>query len=34
MTAHMLKAPKGVENRREWMADPIMQAMIELPEAK
>ncbi|KGK85461.1 acyl-phosphate glycerol 3-phosphate acyltransferase [Desulfosporosinus sp. HMP52] len=34
LTAEMLKAPEGVENRREWIADRIMQAMIELPEAK
>jgi 1-acyl-sn-glycerol-3-phosphate acyltransferase len=34
LTAHMLKAPEGVGNRREWIADRIMQAMLELPEAK
>jgi len=34
MTAEMLKAPEGVENRREWMADRIMQAMLELSEAR
>ncbi|GAB6154794.1 lysophospholipid acyltransferase family protein [Desulfosporosinus burensis] len=34
LTAQMLKAPEGVENRREWIADRIMQAMIELPKAK
>jgi len=34
MTADMLKAPEGVENRREWVADRIMQAMQELSEAK
>jgi len=34
LTAQMLKAPEGVENRREWIADRIMQAMAELPEAK
>lgn len=34
LTAQMLKAPEGVENRREWVAERIMQAMIELPEAK
>ena len=34
LTAQMLKAPEGVENRREWIADRIMQAMIELPQAK
>jgi len=34
MTAEMLKAPAGVENRREWVADRIMQAMQELSEAK
>jgi len=30
MTAQMLQAPEGVENRREWIADRIMQAMLEL----
>jgi 1-acyl-sn-glycerol-3-phosphate acyltransferase len=30
MTALMLQAPEGVENRREWIADRIMQAMLEL----
>ncbi|HUX46613.1 MAG TPA: lysophospholipid acyltransferase family protein [Desulfosporosinus sp.] len=30
MTAQMLLAPEGVENRREWIADRIMQAMLEL----
>ncbi len=34
LTAQMLKVPDGVENRREWIADQIMKAMIELPEAK
>ncbi|EHQ88192.1 lysophospholipid acyltransferase family protein [Desulfosporosinus youngiae] len=34
LTAQMLKAPEGVENRREWIAARIMQAMTELPEAK
>lgn len=34
LTAQMLKAPEGVENRREWVANRIMQAMVELPEAK
>ncbi|AET66824.1 1-acyl-sn-glycerol-3-phosphate acyltransferase [Desulfosporosinus orientis DSM 765] len=34
LTAQMLKAPEGVENRREWIANRIMQAMTELPEAK
>lgn len=34
MTAEMLKAPVGVENRREWMADRIMQAMQELSITK
>ncbi|MDP4126566.1 MAG: lysophospholipid acyltransferase family protein [Bacillota bacterium] len=33
LTAQMLKVPAGVENRREWVADRIMQAMLELPEA-
>lgn len=32
LTPQILKAPEGVENRREWIADRIMQAMIELPE--
>lgn len=31
LTAEMLKAPEGVENRREWVAERIMQAMLELP---
>lgn len=30
MTPQMLQAPEGVENRREWIADRIMQAMLEL----
>ena len=34
LTAQMLKAPEGVKNRREWIADRIMQAVLELPEAK
>jgi 1-acyl-sn-glycerol-3-phosphate acyltransferase len=34
MTAQMLQAPEGVANRREWIADRIMQAMLELSEAK
>lgn len=34
MTAQMLQAPEGVENRREWIADRIMQAMLELSEAR
>jgi len=34
MTAQMLQAPKGVENRREWIADRIMQAMLELSVAR
>ncbi|MCB8817132.1 lysophospholipid acyltransferase family protein [Desulfosporosinus shakirovi] len=34
LSAQMLKVPEGVENRREWIAERIMQAMIELPEAK
>ncbi|TGE34323.1 lysophospholipid acyltransferase family protein [Desulfosporosinus sp. Sb-LF] len=34
LTAQMLKAPEGVTNRREWIADRIMQALLELPEAK
>ncbi|SPF45097.1 1-acyl-sn-glycerol-3-phosphate acyltransferase [Candidatus Desulfosporosinus infrequens] len=34
LTAEMLKAPEGVGNHREWIAERIMQAMLELPEAK
>ena len=34
MTPEMLKAPEGVENRREWIADRIMKAMLELSEAR
>ncbi|ODA40388.1 lysophospholipid acyltransferase family protein [Desulfosporosinus sp. BG] len=34
LTAEMLKAPVGVENRREWIANQVMQAMSELSEAK
>lgn len=34
LTPQRLKAPDGIENRREWIADQIMQAMIELPKAK
>jgi len=34
MTQEMLKAPEGVENRREWIADRIMQAMRELSDVK
>lgn len=34
LTAQMLKAPEGVRNRRQWIAERIMQAMLELPEAK
>ena len=34
LTAQMLKAPEGVRNRREWIAERIMQAMLELPEAR
>ena len=34
LTTQMLKPPEGVEKRREWIADRIMQAMVELPEAK
>lgn len=33
LTSQMLKAPEGVRNRREWIADRITQAMLELPEA-
>ena len=32
MTPVMLKAPEGVENRREWIADRIMAAMLELTQ--
>ncbi|HEY8909951.1 MAG TPA: lysophospholipid acyltransferase family protein [Desulfosporosinus sp.] len=34
LTAQMLQAPAGVINRRQWIADRIMQAMLELPEAR
>jgi 1-acyl-sn-glycerol-3-phosphate acyltransferase len=34
MTPQMLQAPEGVENRREWIADRIMQTMQELSEAR
>ena len=34
MTTEMLKAPEGVENRREWIADRIMQSMQELSITK
>ena len=34
MTPEMLQAPEGVENRREWIANQIMQAMQELSEAR
>jgi len=34
ITAQMLQAPDGVENRREWIAERIMQAMLELSEAR
>jgi len=34
MTAQMLQAPEGVENRREWIADRIMQAMLDLSITK
>lgn len=34
MTPQMLQAPVGVENRREWIADGIMKAMLELSEAR
>lgn len=30
MTTEMLKAPVGIENRREWVADQIMQSVQEL----
>ena len=33
LTAEMLKAPEGVGNRREWIADQITQAMSELSKA-
>lgn len=34
MTTQMLQAPEGVENRREWIANRIMQAMLELSITK
>jgi 1-acyl-sn-glycerol-3-phosphate acyltransferase len=34
MNAQMLRAPEGVENRREWVADRIMQEMQELSITK
>ncbi len=34
MTPQMLQAPEGVVNRREWIADRIMKAMLELSLAK
>ena len=34
LTAEMLKVPEGVGNRREWIAERIRQAMLELSEAK
>ena len=34
MTAQILKAPEGVANRREWVANRIMEAMQELSLAK
>jgi len=34
LTAQMLKVPEGVKNRREWIAERIMQALLELPEAR
>lgn len=33
LTADMLKVPEGVGNRREWVADRIMEAMSELSQA-
>lgn len=34
LTAQTLKAPEGVENRREWIANQIMSAMQDLPITK
>ena len=34
MTPQMLQAPEGVENRREWIANRIMEAMLELTDEK
>lgn len=34
LTAQMLTVPVGVENRRQWITDRIIQAMLELPEAQ
>ncbi|AFM40807.1 1-acyl-sn-glycerol-3-phosphate acyltransferase [Desulfosporosinus acidiphilus SJ4] len=30
LTTEMLKAPAGIDNRREWIADRIMQAVLDL----
>ncbi|MDQ7096835.1 lysophospholipid acyltransferase family protein [Desulfosporosinus sp. PR] len=30
LSAEMLKAPDGIDNRREWIADRIMQAVLDL----
>ncbi|WP_088226604.1 lysophospholipid acyltransferase family protein [Desulfosporosinus sp. FKB] len=30
LTSEMLKAPAGIDNRREWIADRIMQAVLDL----
>lgn len=34
MTTQMLEVPEGIENRREWISARIMQAMLELSEAR
>jgi len=34
ITPQMLQAPEGVENRREWIANRIMEAMLELTDEK
>lgn len=34
LTTEMIKVPDGVENRREWIADQIMQAMESLSKAE
>lgn len=34
LSAQMLKAPEGVENRREWIANRIMSEMLELSVTK
>jgi 1-acyl-sn-glycerol-3-phosphate acyltransferase len=34
LTSEILKAPEGIENRREWVADQIMLAVQDLSKAK